>query len=200
MCVQTSSTIAGIILQNHSLNGSSSASLISCFARSVQPSSPGSSEKMSLYSANKAWVATWFAYDHPFRPDKSSCWRSTSFLLSIDILVHWIPCVSSRTSKNLGANFTGGTTFAATTWVTLMPFVIVIRTAMRFFTTTSSLLLLKSLQCMCSPHSSHEASGVCHLPSGPESSHACCFWGAQFSFGLVLSWTRKHQLLPSLLF
>ena len=63
----------GGILQNCSLKGSSSTTLISCFTRSVQPSSQGSNEKMSLCSANRAWVVTWFASDHPFKPGKSSC-------------------------------------------------------------------------------------------------------------------------------
>ena len=125
-CAQTSSTMGGAILQNCSLNGSSSTALILCFARCVQPHSQGSKEKMSWYSANRVQVTTWFSLDHPSRPDKSSCWKSTSFLLSTDILVCWIPCTSSSSSKVLGSTSTGGTAFAATTWVTLMPLAIVI--------------------------------------------------------------------------
>ena len=50
----------------------------------------------------------------------------------------------------------------------LMPLVIVIGMVMRFFTTTTTCLLQKSLWCMCSPHSSCEASGVHYLLSWPE--------------------------------
>ena len=96
---------------------------------------------MSWYSANKAWAVTWFVSDHPSRPDKSCYWRSTSFLLSTDILVHWIPCISSSSSNVLGVNSTGGRAFTATAWVTLMSLVIVIRMATRFFTTTTAHLL-----------------------------------------------------------
>ena len=39
--LQTSSTIGGAILQNLSLKGSSSMTLMSCFAKSIQPNSPG---------------------------------------------------------------------------------------------------------------------------------------------------------------
>ena len=99
MCVQTSSTMGGGILWNCSLRGLLSTTLISCFAKLVQHSSLGSNKKMSWYSANKFWTFTWFASHHPSRQDKSSCWRSTSFLCSINILVHWMPCTSSMPLK-----------------------------------------------------------------------------------------------------
>ena len=75
-CAWTSSTMGGGILWNLSLKGSSSTTLISCFARSVQPNSPGSREKISWYSANRAWTAAWFSSHHPSRPDRSSCWKT----------------------------------------------------------------------------------------------------------------------------
>ena len=93
MCAWTSSTIGGGILQNLSLKGSLSMTLISCFARSVQPNSPGSKEKMPWYSASRAQVAAWFLSDHPSRPDNSSCWKSVSFFHSTGILVPWIPWI-----------------------------------------------------------------------------------------------------------
>ena len=37
-------------------------------------------------------------------PDRSSCWESTS-LNSTDILVHWIPCISSRFFQSSGCHF-----------------------------------------------------------------------------------------------
>ena len=120
MCAWTSSTIKGGILWNFSLKGSLSTTLISCLTKSVQPNSPGSREKMLCYSANRAHAATWFLSDHSSRPDKSSCWRSNFFLCLTIILVWWIPCISSNFSRVLGVSFTGGTTFAVTTWATLM--------------------------------------------------------------------------------
>ena len=99
MCVQTSSTMGGGILWNCSLKDLLSTTLISCFAKSGQHSSLGSNKKMSWYSANKFWRVTWLTSYHPSRPDKSSCWKSTSFLHSINILVHWMPCTSSMPLK-----------------------------------------------------------------------------------------------------
>ena len=140
---QTPFPMGEVILWKHSLKGSSSTTLISYVARSVQPSFPGSNEEMSWYSANKPWVTAWFILDYPSSSDKSIWWRSTSFLLSTDILAHWIPCMSSGSSKVLGANSTGDITFTATTWVTLMPLVVVIRIAIKFITTTATCLLPK---------------------------------------------------------
>ena len=131
MCAWTSSTIGGGILQNLSLKGSSSMTLISCFTRSVQPNSPGSKEKM-WYSASRTWVAAWFLSDHPSRPDNSSCWKNISLLCSTDILVCWIPWISSSFSNVSSATSTWGSAFAAATWVTLMPLAMVIRVAVRF--------------------------------------------------------------------
>ena len=125
--------------------------LISCFARLVQPNSRGSSEKMLWYSVSRAWADVQFAPDHPSSPDKSSCWRSISFLHSIDILVHWIPCISSNFSSVPGITSTGGTLFAATTQVTLMPLLIVTDAAVWFFYHYGNMLT----------PSSHLGVGVC---------------------------------------
>ena len=114
-CAWTSSSMGEGSLWKCSLKGLSSTTLISCFARLVQPSSPGCKENMSWYSAEKAWVAAWFASDYPSCPGDSSCWRSTSLFLSTDMLVHWIPYTSSSSSMVLGATSTRGTAFAATT-------------------------------------------------------------------------------------
>ena len=78
----------------------------------------------------------------PSRPDKSSCWKGTSFLCSTDILVHQIPCISSNFSKVPCTTYTGSITFAATTWVTLMPLAMVTGVAVRYFTATATCLLL----------------------------------------------------------
>ena len=117
------------------------SSIVNATARSVKPNSPVSKERNSWYSTNRAWVATWFSLDHPSGPDRFSCWKSTSLLHSTNILVCWIPCISSSFSKFLGASSTWGTAFAATTWMTLTPLVIVIWMAIRFFTTTATCLL-----------------------------------------------------------
>ena len=114
---------------------------ISSFARLVQPNSPGSKEKISWYSANRAWTGTWFRMDLPSRPDKTSCWKSTSLLLSTNVLVCLIPCTLSISSKVPGTISTWGTAFTATTWTTLTPMVIVTQTAIRFFITTTTHLL-----------------------------------------------------------
>ena len=153
-------------------------SSISCFARSVQPNSPGSKEKMSWYLANRMQAATWFPLDHPSRPDKSSCWKSTSLLLSTDILVCWIPCTLSSSSKVPGTTSTWGTGFTATTWVTLMPLAIVTRMAVRFFATTTTRLLLE-VTSVCVHHTQAERQVGVHQPlSGTESLHVHCFPGA----------------------
>ena len=47
----------------------------------------------------------------------------------------------SNSSRVLGVNFTGDTTFVATTWATLMPLVMVIGMAIRVFTLTATHLL-----------------------------------------------------------
>ena len=65
MCAWTSSSMGRRILWKHSLKGSLSTTLISCFTRLVQPNSPGSKKKKSWYLANTAWVATWFPLGHP---------------------------------------------------------------------------------------------------------------------------------------
>ena len=124
-----------------SLRDSSSVTLISCFTKSIQPISPGSKEKMSWYSTIRVQAAAWFPSDHPFKPDRSSCWKRVSFLHSTDILICWLTWILSSLSRVLGINFTGGTTFVSTTWVTLMPLVMVIGTVIRFFTTTARHLL-----------------------------------------------------------
>ena len=179
-----------------SLKGSSSTTLISCFAKSIWPNSPGSREKGSWYSVNRAWAATWFPSDHLSRSDKSSCWKSSSFLCSTNILILWIPCISYNFFRVLGVTSTGGTTFSATTWVTLVPWVIVIRMAVRFFTTTATCLLpeitLVYVFTTLKPWGKWGPSPLSEI----ESLHAYCFPGAGFSFCHVLFWMKKHLSLP----
>ena len=138
MCAWTSPTICGEILQNLSLKGSSSTTLILCFARSLQPNSPSSKEKMSWHSASRTWAVVWFLSDYLSWPDNSSCWKSISFLHSTDILDCWIPWISSSFSNVPSATSTWSTAFVATTWATLMPLAMVIRAAVSFFTMTTT--------------------------------------------------------------
>ena len=55
-CVWTSSTKGGGICLNHSLEGVSSVTVITCVVKWVQLSSQGSSEKMPWYSAKSDWA------------------------------------------------------------------------------------------------------------------------------------------------
>ena len=137
----TSSTIKGCILQNLSLKGSSSTTLISCFTRLVHPNYSDSNVKISWYSVSMAWADVQFAPNHFSSPDKSSCWRSISFLYSIYVLVYQIPCISFNFSRVPGITFTGGTLFEATTWVTLTPLPIIISAAVWFLITMATCLL-----------------------------------------------------------
>ena len=52
-------------------------------------------EKMLWYSVSRACAVAQFLVDHASRPEKSSCWKSASFLCSTVILTLWIPCISS---------------------------------------------------------------------------------------------------------
>ena len=105
----------GGILWNLSLKGSSSVTLISCLARSMQSNSSGSREKMSWYSASRTYEADQFLADHPSRPDKSSCCKSTSFLCPTNILACQIPCILLSFSNVPGKIPTCGMAFTATT-------------------------------------------------------------------------------------
>ena len=193
-------TISGGMLWNLSLKGLSSATLISCFAKSLQPNSPVSREKMSWYSANRTQASAWFLTDHLSRPDKSSCWKSSFFLCWTIILVCWIPCISSNFPRNVGGYFHGGMAFATTTWVTLMPLAIVIGTGIRFFTTTATHLLpeitgvlVQHTQTTRQVRSITPFQGLSlymHVVSQEQG-----FCSAVYYFG----W-KKHPLVPSLLF
>ena len=130
MWALTSSTIGGGILQNLSLKGLSSATQISCFTRLVHPNSPDSSEKTLWYLVSRAWADVQFAPGYPSSPNKSSCWRSVSFLCS-NIWVHQTPIISFSFSNVPGITSMGSTLFTATTQVILMPLLIVIGAAVR---------------------------------------------------------------------
>ena len=140
----TSMTIGGGILLNISLKGLSSMTVISCFARSVQPNSPGSKEKMSWYSISRACTAAQFLADHPSSPDKSSSCKSASFLCPVDILTLHSQTLASHlvSPMFLAQPLPRAPHFLATTHATLTPLAMVIRAAAWFFTTTATHLFL----------------------------------------------------------
>ena len=91
ICAQTSSTIGAGILQNLSLKGSSSMTLILCIARSVQPNSPGSKEKMSGYSTSRTLGTAHFFQTTPPGQITAVPGRVSLLLCSTDILVAVYP-------------------------------------------------------------------------------------------------------------
>ena len=119
---------------------------------------------------------------------------SNFFLHSTVILICWVPCISSNLSRVLGVTSTGGTTFTATTCVTLMPLAIVIGMAIRFFTTTATCLLpeitLVYMFTTLKPWGKWGPS----TPSGIESLHACCFPGARFCLAVYYFGQKIGQL------
>ena len=72
----TSSTIGGGIHLNHSLKGVLLVTFIVCSVEWVQPSSNGSNENMSWYSARSQWAAFANSGAHESRPLKSSSLNS----------------------------------------------------------------------------------------------------------------------------
>ena len=200
MCAWTSSTIKGGILQNLSLKGLSSKTLISCFAKSVQTNSPGSKERMSIHSANRAWAAIWLLSDHLSRPDKSSCWKRNFLLCSTVILFCWIHCISSNFSRVFEVSFTGLLHLQQPLAWFLCPCQWWLRQLSGFSLLLHLTCSQKSLLCRYSSQSSHEASRVHHPFSGIELLHVFCSLEAVFSFGHVLFWMKKYPPLPSWLF
>ena len=98
---------------------------------------------MSWYSASRVHAAAQFLADHPSSPDKSSCWKSASFLCPGWHLNCFRPLASHLFSPMFPVtSSTWGTAFMATTQVTLMPLVMMIRAVVWFFTMTATHLLL----------------------------------------------------------
>ena len=90
--VWTSSTNGGGICLNHSLNGVSLVTLITCLVEWVQPSSLASKEKMSWYSAKRdqAASASWSGQDsNPLRSNFSNSLSCLCFAVSFGIWWPW---------------------------------------------------------------------------------------------------------------
>ena len=137
----------------------------------------------------------------PPRPDKSSCWKSTSFLSQLTSYFTGYLASHASFSNVPGATSAWGTTFMATTWVTLKPLTMVIREAVRFFTMTATHLLLVVIIGM-GIHDTQAVrqAGSITLLQGSASSHACCYPKIWSLFWNVWPWMKKHQFLPSLSF
>ena len=87
-CLWTSSMRSGGIHQNHSLNGVSPVTLMTCFAEWVQLSFLGSNEKTSWYSAKRDWVEATSSGGHdsnPFRSNSSNNFSCLSFMVNLGI-------------------------------------------------------------------------------------------------------------------
>ena len=96
---------------------------------------------LSWYTASRVHASAQLLVDNPCRPDKSSCWKSTPFLCSADILVLWIPCISSSFFNISGETPFCGMAFTDTIWAILTPLVIVIGAEVRFLATATTYLL-----------------------------------------------------------
>ena len=137
---QTSSTNGRRICLNHSLNGTSSATLITCLVEWVQLSLLGSKEKMSWYSTQEtgqnppALVAK-----IPIHSNLASWTVSpVCFIVSFSI---WMPWASSNASIILGYICGSDTQLATTALVTGIFFFTVWGYAILFLTTMVTFLL-----------------------------------------------------------
>ena len=140
MCAGTSSTIRGGILQNlleGFINNPDLIFLLSQYNITLQV--PG--KKCHDTQLTGFWQLPDFCLATYLGHTNQAEWKSNFFLCSTVILICWIPCISSNVFRVLGFTFTGGTAFAATTWATLMPLVIVVEVAISFFTVTTTCLL-----------------------------------------------------------
>ena len=97
-CVQTSSTNGGGICLNHSLNGVSLVTLITCSDEWVQLSSLGSNEKMSWYSAKRDWAESARLGGHDSNPLRSNSSNNISCLCFTVSLGTWRPYAPSKAS------------------------------------------------------------------------------------------------------
>ena len=81
-CLWTSSTKGGGICLNHSLKGVSSVTLITCSVEQMQPSSVGSNEKTSWYSAKNHQSESANSGDHNSKPLRSRSFEQFPLPLS----------------------------------------------------------------------------------------------------------------------
>ena len=114
-CVQTSSTNGVGNHLNHSLNGVSSVTLITCSVEWVQSSSRDSKEKMSWYSTRREWAGSASSGSQDPRPLKSNFLNTFYCLCSMVIFGAWMPWTSSNASTMTGHISTSGMLLAAIT-------------------------------------------------------------------------------------
>ena len=115
----TSSTINGGICLNHSLNGVSSVTFMVCSVEWVHPSSAGSNENMSWYSARSWWALSANLGAHKSKPLRSNSLNSLPCLcLIINFEVWGSGHTSSWTCRLPGSGVMGicCTAIALATW------------------------------------------------------------------------------------
>ena len=104
-CMWASSNNGRGIHLNHSLNGVSSVTLITCLVEWVQPSSLCSSEKMSWHSAKRDWVeaASSGSQDcNPLRSTSSNNFSSLCFTINLGVWWPWTISNTCQTSLHRG--------------------------------------------------------------------------------------------------
>ena len=137
----TSSTNGGGICLNHSLNGTSSVTLITCFVEWVQLSLQGSREKMSWYSSRRDWAESASSGGQDPNSLKFNFSNSFSCLCSAVSYCGWMPRALSKASIIPGIICGSGTWLAATTLATRTFFFNIWGYAILFLTTAVVLLL-----------------------------------------------------------
>ena len=142
-CIWISSTKGGDIHLDCSLNGVSSVTLITCVVEWVQPSSLGSSEKMS----GETWqpLPTLVAMiSSPLRSKSLNNFSWHCFMVNLGI---WQPCLSSDASVELICTGSSGIQVSMTALAAWVFFLRVWGYAVLFLTTTTVMFLL--LPCNC---------------------------------------------------
>ena len=140
-CVWTSSTNSSWICLNHSLNGMSPVTLITCLLERVLPSLLGSREKMPCYSAKRDWVELASLGGQDSNPLRSNFLNSFSCLCSVVSFCGLIPWTPSNASFIPGPICGSGIQLAATALATRTFFFKVWGNTILFLITTVTLLL-----------------------------------------------------------
>ena len=140
-CIWMSPTNGEGMHLNHSLNGVSSVTSIMCLVKWVQPSSLGSNEKTSWYSAKREWVEATSSGgqdSNPLRSNSSNNFSCLCFTVSLGVWWLWTPSDAS-----IKPVYTGGssTHVTVTALATVVFFLRVWGYTILFLTTTVTFLL-----------------------------------------------------------
>ena len=136
-CIWASSTNGRGICLNHSLKGVSSVTLITCLVEWVQPSSLGSSEKMSWYLAKRDWASATNSSGQDsnlLRSNSSNSFSCHCFTVNLGV---WWPQSFSGTSIKLVCIESSGTWVTMTALATRVFFLKVWGYVVLFLTTTA---------------------------------------------------------------